>query len=242
MNTSKVLWTFGCFSVFILSQEVWGSSVLDRKHIQVTGSCTSQVVPDRASTVLSSEFKEKDVATATRKASETYERIREAVRKLGLKDLQMTTHHYQVSEWTEWHKDTQKLLGYQVSIGLKVSTSEISRMGEIFAIAGAEKIKDIGSLALFLSHEKRDAEQLDCLKKAAADSRLKAERLALGLGVGLGSVLQIQEQYTNMAQPEAMAMADASGGFRGKRAGNPIGIEAGVIHLSVSVSSWFEVR
>lgn len=230
------------FIVSILSVSANAAGILDRRHIQVNGSCTTQVVPDRAASTLSSEFKEKDVASASKKATETYERVREAIKALNLKDLELSTQHYQVSEWDEWQKNSRVHLGYRVSIGLRVSTSEVSRMGEVFAIAAREKLKDVGHLSLFLSNEKREKEHLECLKKAAADSRVKAEKLASGLGISLGSVLQVQEQYANITSPMAnvmrgkMMMEDAAAG------GRPAGVESGTVDFQVQVSTWFEAK
>lgn len=212
--------------------------------ISVHGSCTKQVVPDRGSITLASEFLDKDLKKSVKRATETYEEVRKKIQALKLPNFEMTTSEYSVQEMNEWQKDRNVFKGFRTRMGLQIVTSDIKRLGEVIPIASEHEIRDVGQISLFLSDELSDNERRGCLQDATRDAKRKAEKIAQGAGVSLGPVQSITEgadaggpiviQQRQMMK-SAMAMeADA--------AGAPPSIESGKQTIRVSVNASFEIN
>jgi uncharacterized protein YggE len=137
-----------------------------------------------------------DPKEAASQTARTHERLVEKIKRLKLADSQIQSTHYRVEEVREWQKDKNVFRGYQVSLGLAVTTSDIKRLGEVIALASDEKLKNVGSLQTFLSDERTSELKLQCLKTASEHARKKAEQIATGLGVKLGEVERALEPRT----------------------------------------------
>jgi uncharacterized protein YggE len=164
------------------------------RSVSVSGHCVRTVTPDRGSIVLTVDVLEKELKSATRQAAQTYDRLKVAVEKLSLADLNLTTQEYSVREDRQWENNKTVFKGFRARLGLRVVTSSIDKLGEVIAIGSREGVQDVGALQTFLSEEKRLKEQMECLKQAAENARAKAERLASSLGAKVGEVLRVSEQ------------------------------------------------
>lgn len=205
------------------------------RSIVVSGACLRSVQPDRASINVTAEVNEKEPKQAMQKANQSYEKLRAAVQKLGLKDVEMTTSEYTVQALIDWEQNRRVFKGYQARVGLDVKTSQIARIGEVIAAAGDLNIRNIGQLQVFLSDEKMKAEREACLAEAVQNAKSKASSIAKAAGVRLGKVLIVDEtnSYTPRG-PELMEMsmmkADASRGMAAPS------IDAGPLKVSLSVN------
>lgn len=228
-----------------LSLPSFGAEPPTAKQITVSGECTHVVSPDRGSMTLTVSFQSMDLAKATKDASESYERLSSAIKKLSLKNFNMRTSEYSVNEIRRWENNKEVMKGYEARMGLWVSTSEINRMGEVIAIASREKVKDVNSLQTYLSDEKQLQEEVACLEDAAKNARQKAEKLAGALNTRIGGVVMISESgrtlpswprpvFQKSFAVRSMAM-DAS-------AESAPNVEAGQQNLSLSVQVTFEIK
>ncbi len=164
------------------------------RQVSVSGHCIRTVTPDRGALVLTVDVLEKDLRSATRQASLTYDRLKQAIEKLGLSELNLTTSEYSVREERQWEKDRAVFKGFRARLGLRVVSSSIERLGEVMSIGSREGVQDVGALQTFLSEERRLKEQMECLKQAAENARAKAERLASALGARVGEAIRVSEQ------------------------------------------------
>lgn len=226
--------------VFLLGLSGVNALASEPRAITVTGSCHQEATPDRGSIILTSVVVDKDLKAAARKAGERYERVREAVKRLGLEDLEVRTTEYQLHELKEWEKDRQVSKGFQCRMGIRVETSNLQRLGEVIAIGAREGIEESGQLQAFLSTAKQKSVRLSCLKDAALDARAKAEKLADALGAKLGDVISITEGGADAPAPprpqlEAMSM-------RSSKDMAPPSIEPGREEISASVQVSFNVK
>ena len=184
------------------------------RSVSVSGHCVRTVTPDRGSIVLTVDVLEKELKSATRQAAQTYDRLKVAVEKLSLADLNLTTQEYSVREDRQWENNKTVFKGFRARLGLRVVTSSIDKLGEVIAIGSREGVQDVGALQTFLSEEKRLKEQMECLKQAAENARAKAERLASSLGAKVGEVLRVSEQGAGgpapMPRHEMMMAMDAA--------------------------------
>jgi uncharacterized protein YggE len=211
------------------------------RQISVSGNCTRRVAPDRGSIVLTAEFREKDLRSAAKQATEAYDRTVENVRRLGLENLELRTVEYSLGEVREWEKDRQVIKGFRARMGLEVATSSIQRLGEVIALAAREGLKDVGQLHTFMSEEVRLKEHFECLKTAAENARAKAEKLAAALKASVGAALTVTESPAEVPGPPRPVpmMAEMAADSRGIA---PPRVEAGQQQISLVVNITFALK
>lgn len=198
--------------------------------IFVTGKCRKDVEPDRVSVVLGSRTTEKDAATASKKVTATYEAIRKEVRKLNLKDLRLQTANYSVTP--EWDYSTQKRVfkGYTAAMGLEVETSEIPRVGELFALTSKLGLQDVSGLTTFLSPALVKTEHENCLGVAVKEARVKAEKMSAAANLKLGDLITLSEMAPDAPMPmmgrsSKMMMAESASDSGAGMEVKPISVE-----------------
>lgn len=218
----------------------------EKRHITVQGFCTRQIAPDRGSIVVTAEATEPDLQSASKKATDTYEKLRDSVQKMRLENANLITSEYSLQEVREWQKDRQVSKGFRARMGLRVTTSSIQRLGEIISVAAKLGLREVGNLDTFLSQEKLLKEQMACFEEAGSNATKRAETLAGSLGAKIGEVLEISElredtggpvrpmAMTMNAKSSRMEMADAGGA--------PSGVEAGSRTMSMTVYATFALK
>ncbi len=229
-------------SLMILS--VSASASRGPRTVDVQGYCFREVAPDKGRVDLTHVVLEKDIQTAARVVGERYESLKRRVEGLKLKDLELRTQHYSVQERREWIKERSVFKGYEARMTLQVSSTDLSRMGEVLSAAGQEGVQEVGSLQMFISTARRESERSECLKQAVLDAQSKAQGMAESLKARVGGVLRITEEGAAPYTPPVMAdMAAFESMPRSKmmRAGAPQ-VEAGREELRYSVSVSFELR
>jgi uncharacterized protein YggE len=245
MKTAKIFGQIvGVLSFFLmLAQNVAASESFERK-VSVSGNCTRQVTADRGSIVLTSEFRDQELDTAANKATKTYDRIRDEVKKLKLDDLELQTVEYNVGQIREWENNRSVFKGYRARMGLRVSTVSIQRLGEVIALATKHGIQDVSQLNMYMSQAKALKEHAMCLEEAAINARAKAEKLAGALDAKLGAVITIIEGGTSGSTPPhfaPMAEMKAAVADGGMRSHAPM-VEAGQQTVVVDVQAVFALR
>lgn len=207
--------------------------------ISVSGQCNRSAVPDRGSITATVEVKNDDLKVASKKATEQYEKFKEAVQKLKLDDLELSTSEYSVNQIREYENKRYVNKGFKARMGLRITSSNIQKMGEVIAAASREGVQEVGSLSTFLSPDKLLREQTACLEEAAKNAHIKAEKLANALNAKVGPAYSVSENWQSGGGPihferERMAMADAV-------MAAPT-IEPGKQDLSVTVQISFELK
>ncbi|MCC7460307.1 MAG: SIMPL domain-containing protein [Proteobacteria bacterium] len=231
--------------VTLLSLTTMAADALAPRQVTVSGECTHVVSPDRGSITLTVEFQNMDLSKATKQAADSYERLVDSIKKLRLDNFNLRTSEYSVNEIRRWENNKEVMKGYQARMGVWVSTSEISKIGEIIAIASKEKVKDVNSLQTYLSDEKQLQEEMSCLSEAAKNARSKAEKLASALGAKIGDVLMMNETGKSLPQwPRPMMMQKnfAVRAMAMDTAESAPSVEAGQQNLSLSVQVAFGLK
>jgi hypothetical protein len=209
--------------------------------ITVDGQCSRRVVPDRGAITVTADALDKDVKAAVAEATRGYERVRAAVKRLPLENMELETAEYSVREEREWQKDKTVSKGFRARMGLKVTSSSIDKLGEVIGIAAREGIRDVGALGTFLSPEKLRQEQLGCLEEAAGHARSKAEKLAAALGAKIGPVLRLAEGAGDAERPPVPMMAMMKSERMADEAAPP-SVEAGKRDIATTVTATFGLR
>jgi uncharacterized protein YggE len=190
--------------------------------ITVAGNGTVDATPDRASFdfgVTSQALKAG--AALSRNASEA-RAIIDALKRAGIdaSDIQTT----QVSLWPQTSSDGRRITGYQASNSVQV-TAALGRAGGLVDAAVRAGANNVDGPNLDTADKTGLYGQ--ALQKALADAKTKAQAIAAGVGLTLGTTLTVREGG-NVAQPMPLfgAARDA--------AGPPI--EAGTQQIQASVT------
>ena len=215
------------------------------RFISVTGTCQRNVIPDRGSIRLTAQAQDRDLKVAARDATRIYESMKDAIKKLSLEDMELTTSEYSVEEVREWEENRSVSKGFRARMGLEVTTSAVQRLGDVISIASREGVKDVGSLHHFVSHARLRAEQTACLEEAAKEAKARAEKLASALGADLGPVISISEgagdAHPPMPRPMPMMMERATAPGEADKEAAP-GVEPGKREVRVQAQVVFSVK
>lgn len=166
---------------------------VESRLISVHGQCIRKVSPDRGSITIVSQFLDKNSQQASKRAMALYEKMQNRVEKMKLKDLELQTSEYSLQEVVDYQKDRRVSRGTQASIGLQVITSEITRLGEVAALAAELEVGRVEQLSTFLSREKTKNAREACLVEAIQNARDKAEKMAASAKAKVGEVQLIDE-------------------------------------------------
>ncbi|MFZ4714988.1 MAG: SIMPL domain-containing protein [Bacteriovoracaceae bacterium] len=185
------------------------------KTVTVSGECSHYITSDRGSLIMTVENVDKNVKVANSQTSETYAALKTALEKMNLKDFDLETTEYSVYEHKVWENNKNVSKGYKSRMGLKLSTSEIAKLGDVMVIANKHSVTEIGSLQSYVSDEKMKGMEIDCLKEASLDAKKKAEALAMSLGAKIDGILSVSEANISNHYPQpvfakSMAMSGGS--------------------------------
>jgi uncharacterized protein YggE len=231
-------------SAILISILAFGMNALAaaERTISVSGQCLTQVAPDRGTVTLVSQFKDKSSQVASKKAMETYENVRKAALKLKLKDIELQTSEYTVQDDISYGPNGKATVhGKIAALGLQITTSEISRLGDVVALSGEFPIERVEGLRTFLSREKTKAAQESCLVEAIKNARGKAEKMSAAANAAVGDVQLIDEN----PETRVMSYSNAvSGEAQGKSMGSSLapGIESRPETISVNILVKFALK
>jgi uncharacterized protein YggE len=224
----------------LLNQSAFGAT----RSISVNGQCEVEVPADRAAVTLVAQFTDKQSQTASKRSAEIYEKLRSEVQKLNLKDIELQTTESQLQEQFDYSITSKRTsLGFQASMGLRISTSEIKRIGEVIALSQKLQIQRTENLNTYLSSEKAKSTRENCLVVAVKNAKEKAQKMAEALKTKLGEPILIQEGASTRPIPmpyyEAAAMEDSS--VRGMSKVTP-SVESKAQTISVDVLVQFSLK
>jgi uncharacterized protein YggE len=216
------------------------ASDLTPHSITTTGQCITRVPQDRARISVGSSHNASDPNAAARQAVSDHEEIKAAVKALNLKGLTTQTEVYSVRQDCVYDSDgKRRCSGYVATVSTSFESADISRMGEIIALASKMRAKEVSNLATFAAPESLQRYREECLEVAIRNAASKAARLAKGAGVSLNGPLAITESPTADAQPPFIPFASKMMASEAAGIGDAASIEARPIELNVTVSATF---
>ena len=190
--------------------------------ITVTGNGTVDVTPDQASFGFGVTTNGATAAEALSRNSSEARAVIDALKKAGVdaSDIQTT----QVSLWPQTSSNGNTITGYQASNSVQV-TAGLGRSGALVDAAVRAGANNVDGPSL----DTADKSSLygEALKKAVADAKTKAQAIADGAGLTLGTLVKVEESG-NAAPPIPMFAAD--------KAAASVPIEAGTQQIQASVT------
>jgi uncharacterized protein len=189
--------------------------------ITVSGDGTVDATPDRASFDFGVTSRGSTAGAALNRNAAEARAVVEALKKAGVDSSEIQT--TQVSLWPQTSNDGTEVVGYQASNSVHV-TAPLGRSGDLVDAAVQAGANNVDGPSL----DTADKSSLynRALKQALSDAKGKAQAIAEGAGLTLGSVLKVQEGGQAVPMPMYAAARDASS----------VPIEAGTQHIQASVS------
>lgn len=237
--------------VFILATSFQELSIA-ASTLEVRGMCSKSTEFDRASIVFSVEHLDKKPSISISKTRSMYNKLLISFKALKLKHAKFKTLSFNVFEKKKWVQSSvgsgsgsrQVSLGHVAQMGLKVETSEFTRIGELITSANKLGIKDISQFSAFLSPKKRNEVYLKCLPIAVRNAKNKAQVLSESSGTKLRKVLKLIESSRALERsprPHQDAMY-AEAGMMSKAAAAPLAIQGGEALVQAFVYMQYEVK
>ena len=156
--------------------------------ITVTGNGTVDATPDRASFDFGVTTNGATAAQALSRNSSEARAIVAALRNAGVADSDIQT--TQVSLWPQTSSSGNRIIGYQASNSVHV-TAGLGKSGALVDAAVRAGANNVGGPDLDTAD--KAALYDEALKQAIADAKGKAQAIAAGAGLTLGSLVRVTE-------------------------------------------------
>jgi len=186
-----------------------GAGTADNRYITVTGVGTISVVPDavRFNATVSSVGSTN--AAALSSASKSAAAVRAALKDAGIATKDIRSANISVYPEYTWTQETgTKITGYRASQSFDVLVRTASKAGTVIEAvvnAGGDSVQLGGVIPTTLNPS---AATEDARAAAVANAKSKATSYAKLLGVSVGKVLSLEEQYSPVySSPFPMAKA-----------------------------------
>lgn len=199
--------------------------------IQVSGSGSVTVEPDRATVSFALETRATTAADAAGENADVMTRVLEAVRAAGVEGLELATFGYSLNPEYQVMNDnrrTREIVAYQALNNIRATVSDVDGIGRVIdrAIgAGANRVASIGFFTADTEEARREA-----LAIAVGNARAEAEVIARSLGFELGAPLEVSGG-ANVPMPRRMEGLAMSA----RAADTPIEVGDQTVSANVSV-------
>jgi hypothetical protein len=194
----------------------------DRTTITVTGNGTVDATPDRASFDFGVTTNGATAAEALSRNSSEARAIVVALKKAGVADADVQT--TQVSLWPQTSSNGSRITGYQASNSVQV-TAGLGNSGALVDAAVGAGANNVGGPNLDTAD--KAALYDEALKSAIRDAKEKAQAIADGVGLTLGSLVKVDEGGSSAPMP--LFAQD-------RAAAESVPIEAGTQHVQATVT------
>jgi uncharacterized protein len=205
-----------------------------RRLVRAIGEASVSVRPDAARVTISVVKQSTTAAGAASENATATAAVIAAVRQLLGATADIQTVRYSLTPVYVYPRDsTPQLTGFSATNTIQAVAGDTTLAGRIVDTAIAAGAARIDNVGLFLKDE--DASRGQALRLASQRARTKADSIALGLGVRLGTVLMAQEGYSSAILPtgriDTGALATAT----------PTPIEAGTLEIRATVTLDMEI-
>ncbi|GLX78272.1 hypothetical protein tinsulaeT_16120 [Thalassotalea insulae] len=179
--------------IAMLSLDSIASNLPDFPFVTVTGESVKKVTPDKATLGFYVTTFDKEATKATSLLNETSNNVVAVLTKNGISAKQISAFEINKRSKRTRDKDYNDLaiLGYELSQRFEVTIDNLNQYSEITnELLDINHVENIESQ---FSSTQREKIEIELIKNAAQKAKLKAEQMAAGLGVELGSVFAFND-------------------------------------------------
>jgi len=209
--------------------------------ISVSGTITKTASPELAYVTMSVETLDKSASKSQSDNAVIAAKVMEALKNTGIGEEDIETASYNVREDFQWNETLRKSesIGYRTTNSIQATVRDLSKVGGVIDVAVQAGANSISGVSFALTKETQSQLRTMALMEAAENAREKAQSIATGLGISVGTVYSASENssYSTPYYAKSYAM-DASGAAESA----PTPITPGDIEFSATVSVQFEIQ
>jgi uncharacterized protein YggE len=208
--------------------------------VSVTGTGKTTLTPDRFTFTSGVQTVAPTVEDAVNQNNARVASVVAALKKAGATDREIRTSNFAI--WPQQDYSQGKLpriLGYQVSNDVTVTTDKIDMAGKLLQVAIAAGVNHTSGLVFQVSDPTRGRDQ--GMKAAFDDAKAKASVLAQAAGRALGKTIWMSEGAGEVIRPPIPMQRSAMVG-RAEGAISDVPVESGTQEMTFAVSVMFELR
>lgn len=239
-------WILAVVLVVIALMFVWTQASLqafqpqgeEPRTVDVSGTATIKVAPDKAELYFGYEVELPTAAEAQRDSANVISSVKAALSAAGVEWDSIETSYYTVTPVRRWNEKTEEyeVVAYRAVHMLKVESLELESVGTYADAAVEAGSNRFDSVYFSLSDLKEMEVRNQALYQASQNAREKAQSIAGGLGLNLGRVYSSTESfgyYPYLARSEAAAMPGEDY--------TPTEITPGEVEVTATVSVRYEI-
>jgi len=170
--------------------------------ITLAGEGKVTAVPDIAEVSLGIVTSKVKVADAQKENTTKMNQLIKELKGLGIADKDITTNNYSIYPTYDYNTGRQTLTGYQVSQNVTVKIRDLSKSGDVLALAGKSGVNQLGGLSFTIDDPQKLQQQ--AREKALLDAKQKIQALADVAGVKLGKLVSFTESGNAVPYPRMM--------------------------------------
>jgi len=169
----------------------------NQKTLSTSGTVNKKVAPDQVDIVLNIETWNESAQVSQEENARISDAVRDALTDIGVTDVK--TLSYYENEQYVWNSfyNRQDKNGYITVNSLQITLKDLTKSGSVIDVAVRAGANRVQSVSFGLTDSKQNEIKAQALEEAAASAKLKAQSMATGLGVTLGSVVNISESSFN---------------------------------------------
>jgi len=166
-----------------------------RSTISVSGRSEVTVNPDKAEIFVNIETLQRTAKESKDENARISKDVMDALKKAGIKKNNIETTLFSISPRYQFNRNAQKseLIGYIVTHVLKVTTTDLDKVGNYVDTAVDNGATRINTINFGLTDKKKKEVNGEAMIQASNAAKEKAEALATNLGVRLGNIASVSE-------------------------------------------------
>jgi len=179
--------------------------------ITVVGSGKVRVKPDQGQINVGVATQRQAAVDAMSENSAAVHKIFQRLADLGIPGKDIQTNNLTLNPVyarRDKSRDPPKIIGYEVSNQVRITVRDLARMGNVLDSVVTEGANRLNGVSFAVADPEQFLDQ--ARKQAVQDARRKAEIYAGTAGVGLGSVLAVQEGQPHFPRPQQFRLAQAA--------------------------------
>jgi len=184
----------GYIFLLALSSNAFSSSIPDFPFVTVTGDSTRKVVPDNAVINLEVVTFAKESLKAHEDLNKTIQNIFTILKQNSVSSNSITSFEIRKESKRAREKNGYNnldILGYELSQIFEIKLDSLKHYSAI--TSGLTNTNNIKSIASHFDATNREAIEIELITEAGKKAKLKANQMALGLGVKIDSVFAIND-------------------------------------------------
>ncbi|MFC1741803.1 SIMPL domain-containing protein [Nanoarchaeota archaeon] len=214
----------------------------EKDTISVQGYHQLEADPDEAEVYIRVTTEEPTAKTAQQANARLMNTVKAALENAGVNKADMETTNYNLWPQQKWDRDTNEYIktGYRVQHLLKVTTDDVTEVGDLLDIAVLAGANGLDRVNFKLSDELKAEINDKALEAAAKDAKDKGESIAKSIGVKITGISKVFESNVGYDYIRPMyAMAEAA--MDSKAGGTTTEISPQSVKVSATINIVYKI-